>query len=765
MARRSSGGDAAVIFAVLGFAVLAVVGVYLLAAGLVAALGVAAAWVIRQAKNHAARQAMVKRAEPPPPPPAPLERHEALVEVPREVFDDLVTTEVEAIKVFSAWVRRHPNPPPDPAALVHASELQTRLVARLHTVLERRSFEWRERAQAGLSKPTRAPAVSQRMLWEASEEELRLKTDHMAECDGCSGAGQLACPTCKGATSVVCPGCNGARKRYDTARNGSRRLMNCTACGAKGQLPCSDCRSGTVECGRCEGHGRVRRWAVMTAARRSDVQVEPDGDVTSAFSWGKDGVEASEEEIGRDAHIVERLQGNPAVDLESVRAMFGAAWCDAHWEALQPNQAPDEKPLFQTLLHLELPAVEVGWSLNDGPLQSTTFEGLRLLAPPPSATAVFERRQRVRMRAAAALAFVPVIALAAYLVRGSYFLTVEVAAVGGLVAIMAGLLFVAYARSFDGRARASLFAALAVIPGLLAAALALDVEPTPSDVEQAIAAHDLGAAERALSVIRGEDEETLAALRRRISLEKVFLTKTSNDALKLVTQHLPQPSAERGLAVKHLDALLMEEAKTAVASRDPARALSNLQLLSAPTPESQALRAAAHEATVDMRLAAKDYRGARETALVAADPAIQERVEADIVAAVNAARAGLISATKAAAQPRERLASVQHLIQMLALTESTPQTKAEAQKLVKQSLSLSQEITIKEEREQNQLARQQAEYQARVERKDKARQAREERERQRSYSRGVRCCDGTYSPTCMTVHRGCCSRHGGVCGG
>lgn len=41
------------------------------------------------------------------------------------------------------------------------------------------------------------------------------------------------------------------------------------------------------------------------------------------------------------------------------------------------------------------------------------------------------------------------------------------------------------------------------------------------------------------------------------------------------------------------------------------------------------------------------------------------------------------------------------------------------------------------------------------------------RERKRNpHSResfGVRCCDGTISPTCVTVHRGCCSHHGGVC--
>lgn len=27
----------------------------------------------------------------------------------------------------------------------------------------------------------------------------------------------------------------------------------------------------------------------------------------------------------------------------------------------------------------------------------------------------------------------------------------------------------------------------------------------------------------------------------------------------------------------------------------------------------------------------------------------------------------------------------------------------------------------------------------------------------------VRCCDGTFSPTCTTPHQGCCSHHGGVC--
>jgi hypothetical protein len=42
--------------------------------------------------------------------------------------------------------------------------------------------------------------------------------------------------------------------------------------------------------------------------------------------------------------------------------------------------------------------------------------------------------------------------------------------------------------------------------------------------------------------------------------------------------------------------------------------------------------------------------------------------------------------------------------------------------------------------------------------------ARTEHARARELASRVCCCDGTVSPTCTTVHSGCCSRHGGVCG-
>ncbi|WP_437591505.1 hypothetical protein [Sorangium sp. So ce1000] len=46
---------------------------------------------------------------------------------------------------------------------------------------------------------------------------------------------------------------------------------------------------------------------------------------------------------------------------------------------------------------------------------------------------------------------------------------------------------------------------------------------------------------------------------------------------------------------------------------------------------------------------------------------------------------------------------------------------------------------------------------------DARERAREAQERAQRNAGRVCCCDGTASPSCTTVHRGCCSRHGGVC--
>ena len=760
MTRRRRNSNAAIISAALVLAVLAAYGAYLVAAGLVVALGAAGVWVVKRAQAHSARAPIVTYPKRRPPQPATPDRHVALLDVPRVVFDDLLTTEAEAIKVFTAWIRQHPGAPAEPSALVHASKVQTRFVGRLKTTFERRDFQWQERPHTGLSEPTKRPSVTAAMLWELSDHDLARATEHAAECDDCRGAGQVSCSICKGTAAVACPACHGERKRYDIARNGSKRLMNCTVCSAKGGLSCTACAAGRISCHRCEGHGRLSRWAVKISSRREDVQIEPDDGVTKAFSWGSDGVAASRSDIEADARVVEQLDGTPTIDPAVIRTALGQPWFENHWTAIQPKPAAGERAVQQTLLHLEIPAVEVSWTLNGGTPRTSRFEGFRLLAPPMSTEPLFERRTRIRSGVGVMMGLMPLAAALTYAVRGAYFLKPEAVFVVCLVGLMASLLFVAFGRSFDGLARAPLVTSMAAIVGVGAAGVAYRLEPTPADVELALVAHDVPTAEAALAALLWSNSEH-DVLQRRITLEKVLLLKTSDDVLSGITLLLPTPSEQRTTAIAHLDALLLADAKSAVGSSEPHRALAVLQRITVPSAERDVVASSAHRSLVNMCLARNDYRCARDRAQDAVDPILEKDVAQKMATELQQARAGLAQAG-ASARPDARLAAVARLQSALSLVEPTPSTVEELRRLSDRSQRLTHDIAAQDARERVRQERKNADARAQVQRRENDEWARETRERARN--RGVRCCDGTYSPTCSTAHRGCCSVHGGICG-
>jgi hypothetical protein len=79
--------------------------------------------------------------------------------------------------------------------------------------------------------------------------------------------------------------------------------MNCKVGKAKGELPCTSCTLGQVTCISCSGSGRLVRWLEAVETARVDIQIEPDGQMTRAFTWGRDGTPASRAEIEADAHI------------------------------------------------------------------------------------------------------------------------------------------------------------------------------------------------------------------------------------------------------------------------------------------------------------------------------------------------------------------------------------------------------------------------------------------------------------------------------
>lgn len=82
---------------------------------------------------------------------------------------------------------------------------------------------------------------------------------------------------------------------------------------------------------------------------------------------------------------------------------------------------------------------------------------------------------------------------------------------------------------------------------------------------------------------------------------------------------------------------------------------------------------------------------------------------------------------------------------------------ADAREEAAAAVKLQKQIEAKKKDEARRIAR------------EEARRQREEARRQRAEqmaNRGLRCCDGSLSPSCSCYgsHRGCCSRHGGVCG-
>lgn len=85
--------------------------------------------------------------------------------------------------------------------------------------------------------------------------------------------------------------------------------------------------------------------------------------------------------------------------------------------------------------------------------------------------------------------------------------------------------------------------------------------------------------------------------------------------------------------------------------------------------------------------------------------------------------------------------------------DKIPPTSAEASAAKKLLLQSASERRLEEMRQEQVAARQRREE----ERAERA---------ARSASRGLRCCDGSLSPSCSCggSHRGCCSHHGGVCG-
>jgi len=217
---------------------------------------------------------------------------------------------------------------------------------------------------------------------------------------------------------------------------GKLRRMNCGECRGKGTTACESCHRGNLECPTCARAKRLECWWEVTGGDRDvDVQVEPDGEETAAFSWGQDGIEATPEEVTADARLVYTIRRDRAIVADELPREISLEWQARHWVALQAKLDAGERIVAQELSYLEVPSVTIRYATAKD-AQTISLEGRRFLAPPLRDDRILHQRAASLGVWQVLLGIPPLLLLVLYAARGSYFLTGTLAAMGGAAAVL-----------------------------------------------------------------------------------------------------------------------------------------------------------------------------------------------------------------------------------------------------------------------------------------------------------------------------------------
>lgn len=582
---RQSAPAGALLGAVLvaGFVVwiLSVIWVYLLTAAVVALIGWAAWAVARLPRSTTDRPQLVTVHAPRLAAP-PEDYHRPILPVDPSVFSDPQKAETAALQIFTEWTRGVPMAPADPTDVVRSLEMRIRLIGRLATEVAERKVAWREVALSTSAKVTR-PKVPPEALdpWGRSAEALKADSLHVAPCSRCGGDEKIPCTTCSGSTRAPCAACSGAGKSYGYTANGAHRLLNCKACRGKGSLKCSDCAKGKMPCPACHGSGRSERWLEVTEAIRHDVQIEPDGEMTRAFRWGKDGTPATRSEIEADAKLTIEISADGPIPYDEISRRVPADWLELNWRRIQPTLAPEERARRQTFWMLEVPSIELSYAVAAAAPTVISLEGRRMLAPPAALDQQFAARAHRIRKLRYALVGLVIAVPSAYLLRGAYYWSGWIAALclclAGLAVCLDGL-----ARDLTlRRSHARIWVGAIGATALLMCGFAIAAEPSVRAARRQIAAGQYALARAELQALAGAPQATQVEAELRLA---ELLKQPDADLVLREAALLPAASKEREVAHAHLRQLVQADVqrdlsagKPDAAERDLARATAALK--------------------------------------------------------------------------------------------------------------------------------------------------------------------------------------------
>lgn len=117
---------------------------------------------------------------------------------------------------------------------------------------------------------------------------------HVAECEDCSGAGDVICDYCDGVGDVDCRNCDGEGRVIcdqcdgeKEVEDGSGDMVVCDKCDGDGEIECDDCEGASREsCRECGGDGRIE----CQFCTGGEVESETELDFSTFFylSWTKE---------------------------------------------------------------------------------------------------------------------------------------------------------------------------------------------------------------------------------------------------------------------------------------------------------------------------------------------------------------------------------------------------------------------------------------------------------------------------------------------
>jgi hypothetical protein len=769
--RRSSRHDAAALLLLVGIAAIAALGAYLLVVGAIALI----AWLARVAmRSHPVA------TSPATVPTAPRSEYRCLGEVGPNVFEDAARHRVAASSVFNAWLRGLPKAPRSGIDLVREVTLHKRLIGRLTSDVEGRRFAWRASPALPRQPLGTMPLDPARLDPWNPPHDLERSSHYVTTCFTCHGDGRVNCRSCGGGGRTQCSACKGDGKFYGRAANGAYRMLNCKACRGKGDLKCDDCTRGRVECGTCAKAKKVECWLAIETWTRHDAQVEPDGAVTKAFTWGQDGVEATSDAIALDARCIDAFTRQRAITIDELPISVPIEWRD-HWPRLQAKLASGERIKAQTFALLDVPSTHVTYALHDEQ-QIVAFEGLRLLAPPPTDDLLFAKRSRMLGRLQLVLAALPIGVAVIYGARGAYFATARpLPFVSGVVlaaAVVGALAYTVVWNATLGRRTARTWAFAAIAPTLTALVLAWLAEPTVSRARDYIEASNLIAAVDELDGLGSPDSDEHASLWADVHLKQALAASSCIDAAsvaKLIPASMPQhvratagadalalTAAQRALDAGHLGDVESSLSCASPAFREAVAAKSVRGLAALANGNgcltSKSWDCALTQAGDATRLGAPGAAALTDQTMAA----IRAELDVDVVAARK---------EKNLAQRTSRESAALGLWTKYLATSGKELPAISALKAAKARDDAAYARQLEVERRHDEAA--ERARVAAVERDDRQRIAAAKREEERqaaataaAFSGALMCNDGSESPSCSCggSHRGCCSHHGGVAG-